>query len=411
MASNAAAPLGARGPAVSRAGAVPQERPRQPGALSLGVGLLNDPLRLSLFLLTLLTVSRIHQHFGVLAKVRPALLLFFVALAIAFLRRRSISLSNLFDTWPPKVIAGLAVAACASAAFGISLGASASYIISDYSKVLVYAVLLIVAVRSVKDIWLFVVAYVAGSAILVWMSMFVFRLSVGYGSHTARLSNLYTFDANDLGLVLLVGLPLTLILLHISRGVWKLACMGVVMGIGVALARSGSRGAMVGLAVVAVAILVSLKQVAASKRLAFVGVLLAGLVVAAPPGYWQQMGTLLSLKQDYNMTSPDGRKEVAKRGLQYMASRPLFGIGINNFGRAEGTIGIGQIQELQRNYRKGVKWSAAHNSYVQVGAELGIFGLVLYMTLLVGCIASLMKLRRRIPPVWARAGPEEQFLY
>ena len=54
-----------------------------------------DPLRISLFLLMIITVSRIHQHFRIIGKLRPALLLAFatalvaIAAMMAWLKRAS----------------------------------------------------------------------------------------------------------------------------------------------------------------------------------------------------------------------------------------------------------------------------------------------------------------------------------
>ena len=59
----------------------------------------------------------------------------------------------------------------------------------------------------------------------------------------------------------------------------------------------------------------------------------------------------------------------------------------------------------------GIKWSAAHNSFLQAGAELGIPGLLLFCTLVVGCIMAPWKLRRRIPPAWATGDWEQRYMY
>ena len=69
-----------------------------------------------------LTISRIHSHFPAIARLRPALVLFLLALAVAVSAPRLVSLKNLFRTWPPQVVAGLGILACIAAPFGISFG-------------------------------------------------------------------------------------------------------------------------------------------------------------------------------------------------------------------------------------------------------------------------------------------------
>jgi O-antigen ligase len=367
-----------------------------------------DPLRLSLFLLTVVTVSRIHQHFSILAKVRPALLLFAFAAGYALLNRRSLATGDLFKTWPAKAVIGLFVLSCVGAPFGISLGGAATYALTAYSKVIVYALLLIVAIRGVRDLALFVWAYVVASAILVWMALFLFDLRSAYGSNIMRLSDLYTYDANDLGLVLMVGLPLALLILQTGTKKIKLISGLVVLGIGLTVARTGSRGALVGLIGVGIALLFGLKRVSVPKRLGFVAVLVLGLFAAAPQGYWEQMSTLLNPTQDYNYYDIDGRRAVSKRGFGYMFQYPIFGVGIDNFGKAEA-----YISDKAKNHvpGTGLRWTAPHNSWAQAGAELGIPGLLLWGGLVLGGAVSARRLRRRMPPQWEFGTFEERFLY
>ena len=80
---------------------------------------------------------------------------------------------------------------------------------------------------------------------LAYVSLFVFKLS-SYQNYQ-RLANLDTYDANDVGLVMLVGLALALLAFQTSRQLGKAACAFVLVGVGATIARSGSRGAFVGL--------------------------------------------------------------------------------------------------------------------------------------------------------------------
>jgi O-antigen ligase len=144
------------------------------------------------------------------------------------------------------------------------------------------------------------------------------------------------------------------------------------------------------------------------KRVVFLGAVGGALALSAPPGYWQQMQTILKPSTDYNWSAGDGRREIAKRGMGYMMSYPVFGVGIHNFGRAEGTIS----EKARRHVPgTGIVWVAPHNSFVQIGAETGIPGLAIWCSLLIGSIVGLTRLRRRLPPSWARGDPEQRFIY
>jgi O-antigen ligase len=240
------------------------------------------------------------------------------------------------------------------------------------------------------------------------MAWFVFGLKKGTSG--VRLSNLYTWDANDVGCVLLTGLPLALLTYQSSRGRGRILSLIIIAGIGATVARTGSRGAFIGALVVGVALLLLLHQISPVKRLLFVVVAGSALVLTAPEGYWEQMRTITAPKEDYNWTATYGRKEVWKRGIGYMWSNPLLGIGINNFEMAEGTI-----SSVAKSFvdRPGVrlKWSSAHNSFVEVAAELGLPGLFLWSALIIGGFVGMNRMRRRLGRAWARGDPEQRFLY
>jgi len=72
----------------------------------------------------------------------------------------------------------------------------------------------------------------------------------------------------------------------------------------------------------------------------------------------------------------------------------------------------GTISEIAKESETGagVAWRAAHNSYVQVGAEMGIPGLLLWCGVVFGSVVGCYRLRRRMPERWLRGTPDERFL-
>lgn len=223
-----------------------------------------------------------------------------------------------------------------------------------------------------------------------------------------RLSNLYTYDANDLGLVLLVAVPFALWLFGTMGRRGKILIALLLLGLGGAIALSGSRGAFLGGVALGLALLWFVRSVPLSKRMLTAVVLAGGLLVMAPPGYWDQMRTVLEPTEDYNWSSPTGRRQVALRGLGYMMDYPLVGIGAGNFGRAEGMISDRAVTQMAD---QGLRWTPAHNSYIQAGAELGVPGLLLWSSLVFGGMLGMIRLRRKLPTYWSRGDSEQQFLY
>ena len=372
------------------------------------LALVVDPLRIALFILTVLTISRVHEHYPQLAKFRPALLLVAASVGYAYLNPRYLTRANVLRLWPMRLVAILGVLACGSAAFGISLGGSASFILSSYGKTLAYAFLIAVSIRHVRDLFTFVWAYVISCGILAFFSIFIFGISKSSNSYVTRLNNLYTYDSNDLCVVMMVGLPLTLLLLTVARGTKRWLLLLILIGISATMARSGSRGGFIGLVVVGAAALILVNGVSAGRRLFVFAAAVLAIAVAAPPGYWKQMGTILEPKEDYNYYDHDGRKAVMQRGIGYMTQYPAFGLGIDNFSRAECTISP-KIASLRMN--GPMRCTAPHNSYVQAGAELGFPGLLIWSALVLGQIVASLRLRRRLPRSWLHGTDEEKFIY
>jgi O-antigen ligase len=89
-----------------------------------------------------------------------------------------------------------------------------------------------------------------------------------------------------------------------------------------------------------------------------------------------RFGTIFAPSADYNVTDGEGRLQIWRRGVGYMVDHPLLGTGIESFETAEGVLS-GKV-----NYGQGVRYTAAHNSFVEIGAELGVFGLVAFVAVL-----------------------------
>ena len=367
-----------------------------------------DPLHVSLILLMILTISRVHQQFPILSAVRPALALVAFACVQAVMNPKLLSEKGLLFTWPPKVVAGFVTMACLSIPFGISPGASGLFVLEMYSTVVVFAALLVLAIRRAADLYAFVWAFVLGGGILGYFANYVFHLEPA-GAGFARLNNLYMYDANDAGLIFVVVVPLTILTLQVSRWQGKILSIAFLYLEWSGIARTGSRGSFMGILAIGLGLLLLPTGLAIWKRLGMlVGAVLL-LLVAAPPGYWAQMMTITHPTSDYNWTSRGGRKEIAKRGLGYMLDHPLTGVGISNFPRAEGTISDMALNAAPNG--PGIKWSAPHNSHIEAAAELGIPGLLLWSAMLIGGLLAPLRLRKRLPRQWRHGAPDERFIY
>jgi O-antigen ligase len=367
-----------------------------------------DPLRILVCLLIILVVSRVHQYIPLLAKARPLLVLTALSALYAFSNPRLLIRDSVFSTWPAKVIAGIGIMSVLAVPFGISMGNSGKFVLEVFWKTILLAFLIIASCRTARDLYAYAWSYVIGALILSYFALFFFDLQrYGTDFSYARLSGLATWDANDVVLVLMPALACALLVYQVAKPRGRWVALMALVGIGATVARSGSRGGLIGLVAVGVALLFFGRGVSLFKRVLTIGVVAAGLSLWAPQGYWKQMESILSPKEDYNYTSKDGRKEVAKRGIGYMLSRPIFGLGIGNFQKAECTI-----SEKARTTPAGwgIRCMPPHNSFVQAGAELGVPGLVLWASIPLYGIVALLRLGRRLPYRWRGGTREERFL-
>jgi O-antigen ligase len=178
-------------------------------------------------------------------------------------------------------------------------------------------------------------------------------------------------------------LPLVIHFATGQRPKWTLvASLAALMLFMQVLIKSGSRGAFLGMIGVALYFLFGLHSIKKSTRMLVVIGGVGALVLLGSEQYWNMMRTLLHPEEDYNWSgqAKGGRMEVWKRGLGYMMDDPITGVGASAFPIAEGTLS--PLVELQQR-GIGVKWTAAHNSFVQVGAELGVLGLLAFVGMIV----------------------------
>jgi O-antigen ligase len=348
-------------------------------------------IRLPLLLLIIITISRVHQYFNFLTPLRPALLLFAWAGVSLLMGAKGLAMANWRET-PVRLVLALGVTATISAIFGISMGGSMSFILNGYWKVIATALMVAAAIRNEDDLWTMTWAYVIAIGILSFMTMTVFHMEAASDGGLSRLSDGYTYDANDIGLVCVTGIPLCLVTLRTSGKLGKLASIVILALACIAIARTGSRGAFLGIIAIAVSLLFTSGGISLFRRIVVAVVGALALAIAAPAGYMKQMGTITNPQDDYNFTSRTGRVEVAKRGIGYLQRNPLTGIGVMNFPRAEGTLSSA-AQEFGEG-GMGVKWSAAHNTFLQVTVETGLLGGTAFFALVGTGIASGRRLRK-----------------
>jgi len=341
------------------------------------------------------SVGRIHQLFPVLGLFKPALLATALGTGLYLLQQhgqRNIGRLNIRTT---TFLLAFVVWAALSIPFALNQGVAFNSWI-NFIRTILMALIIAGSVRDARDLSRLMLVYCAST--VVYTAVVISRFQLGGGDNW-RLGRLFFYDANDMATLIASAMPLALYFLLGQRRlpVRLLALLGLGI-LGVGLIRSGSRGGFIALLAVAMFVLLGFTTISARARLMGLVGVLAIVFGAASDRYWEQMQTIFNPHEDYNLTSDEGRLKVWKRGLDYMIVHPVAGVGEENFPVAEGT-NSSFVERVERGH--GVRWGAAHNTFVQVGAELGIPGLALFIGLLVTAFRSMRRVARRS----IRAGP------
>ena len=339
----------------------------------------------------LAAVGRVHQLFGALEFLRPAILTGLAALALYALDRHPARRLSHVRLPPTKWIIALLAWMVLSVPGALVAGTSFVVVFDNFVKTVVMYLVIAASVRSVRDVERLVCAYLAGA--VIYSAVVFMRFDLGGGPQW-RLGHLYYYDANDFATFVVSAMPFGIYVLHGARSLALRVCgAAALVLLTLGFVWSGSRGGFIALAAVAVFVVARYSAIPLRWRLRATALVAVVVMASASDEYWQQMSTITS-DSDYNRTEEAGRMQIWTRGIGYMLSNPVFGVGPGNFQAAEGTL---SPQAVRQQYGIGVRWNAAHNSFVQAGAELGIPGLVIFIGIIASAFASLRRSGRLEP--------------
>jgi O-antigen ligase len=355
-----------------------------------------SPAATALAIYTLVIIGRVAEFFP---SIRLALLTLIPTLVLA-LRLPRPKGPTLFQSAEARAAFALFVLAIVTSPLSVWPGQSFSHIVDVHLKVVLYLMLIIHGLRSLCDarkiVW-----GLLGAIVILEIGVFF--------STEARVFVSDTYDPNDLAFVMVCTLPLITFLCVESRGVARyLAAIVAVLAV-FSIILTQSRAGFVSFLVIGLLLLVRIPSRQPLLRLVFVlgSVLLFGAF--ASESYWQRMATIWGgdeIQGDVDEYDRGGlheaRWKVWMTGLRLMQENPLIGVGSGAYMTAEGMSHDGHG-----------KWSAAHNSFIQVGTELGFPGLILFIYLLYGTVRNCRDVIRRArhdtrltPYLWLANGLE-----
>jgi O-antigen ligase len=307
--------------------------------------------------------------------LRLALVTGGIAIALAVMRPRQPG-PSLFRL--PEVRAVLALLALGVASIPLSVwpGGSLEFIVGSYIKVVAFFLMLVYVIRSPRD-----------AVVMVWGGLtaaLFLEVTTLWGAQAQD-----SYDRNDTALVMICALPLAASQILARRGVRRwVAAVVAALAVGTVI-HGGSRGGFLGLLIVGCIIVLRMPAGRGMTRIGFLASVVILFVAFGSAGYWDRMATIwggggeLGPHAAYDREGFSSRSELWKFGFDLMLQHPLLGVGAGAYSVAEGLSHGGQG-----------KWEAAHNSFLQVGAELGFGGLALLIFLIYRAIRTCRALRR-----------------
>ncbi|MGI9100645.1 MAG: O-antigen ligase family protein [Solirubrobacteraceae bacterium] len=265
--------------------------------------------------------------------------------------------------------------------------------LTRYALNLLLVVILFSAIRTRRHV-LVLIAILVGGALLSGAYGLLVAHAGTVGEGSARLGGAGV-DANFLAALLVAALVLAATLASLD----EVARSGrLVAGLCVVLAAAGvaatvSRSGLVSLAVV---LLAGLALAGRGRRLGMLA--LAVVAVASFTAYF----TAVAPREDLNRiqhAGDEGRLDLYTIAWRMIEAHPVEGVGVGNFTVASVDYLL-RPGAIERSEFIVDTPKATHNTYLQVGAEMGVVGLALFVFLLGFAIRCALEAARR----FGRAG-------
>jgi O-antigen ligase len=202
-------------------------------------------------------------------------------------------------------------------------------------------------------------------------------------------------NPNDLALNMVTFMPLAIVIAMSRRysPLRRTTAAGIAVLMLATIVFTKSRGGVLGLLVMLVALVMLARQI----RRGFTGAILVAMVAAIPfmpASFWDRMNSMFDEQQDKTefTGSREARRVVMEEGIRTFLEHPLTG------------VGAGDFQAYNPPWRQE-RWRETHNALIQVASEIGIVGLAAFSFLIVRAFIATIRARRLLKQP-RRGGPD-----
>jgi len=243
------------------------------------------------------------------------------------------------------------------------------------------------AVSERRHLTWVVYAFVAGAALTAVIGLGGVTQTEGAGIDASGRLGGGIGDPNELAAILIPALGFTLFMLLAKKGpLLRCLLLAAAVTCAVALFQTESRGGLVGLAVMLLASLVfsgPVRAKAVTMVLTVLGFTLAYFTLIASP-------EAVARVTDFGAGGGTGRPDIWAVAAAVSRTHPLGGVGAGNFILVEPSYAFGNINLTRFDLVVDTP-SVVHNMYLNILAELGVVGFILFAVVIVAAFVAAFR--------------------
>ncbi len=259
----------------------------------------------------------------------------------------------------------------------------------------------IVVVSTLTDrrrLRLFVLAFLLFFALYPARGALFNYFLVGYSNRGRALWNFIYANPNDLAALALLQLSMAAALLATEpKGVYRKGAMAAAVVLPVLILLTQSRGAFIGLLAFGLLALSGGRRRA--RALAMLAVVGLSAMMVVPNSAWERFGMLKSIARSgteslatlEDLGSAEQRWQIWQASFRIISDHPLAGVGLGAYGR------------VQAVYSPELGRADTHSTYLNLAAEVGFPGLLLFLGVVALPLIHAERVRRRIKQVRPRS--------
>ena len=273
----------------------------------------------------------------------------------------------------PEVIAvfGLGLVILLTLPFSIWPGGSMTVFTDLFMQVALIFLLMVNTITSPRRIericWVIVLAF--GYISVRVIADYLRGINLVEGHRAAGPVGGFFQNPNDLALNLAAFMPLALMYVKRPGPLFKrLLCAVIVLLMLVTIVFTKSRSGMLGTAAMLASFVLVARMVTPGNLI--IGVVLSMAVAPAlPQSFWERMASISDASKDQT-GSREERKLLMEQAWALFQEYPLTGVGAGQF-QTYGPPG------------QAKRWRVTHNAFLQIASEIGIFGVIAFVFLVV----------------------------